>query len=96
MDYTVVWTDEAKENYRLLALYLLDSFGFSVADKFTDSINDKLRILETMPFIGRQLSPLTAVRKLPIQPYNLVYYTIVERQVIVLNLLDSRQDNLPR
>lgn len=52
MDYTVVWTDEAKENYRLLALYLLDSFGFSVADKFTDTINDKVRILETASVVG--------------------------------------------
>lgn len=91
MDYEVVWSDEGKENYRLIALYLLDAFGFVVADRFTDTINDKLRILETMPFIGRQLDSLTAVRKLPLQPYNIIYYAVVGRQIIVLNILDSRQ-----
>ncbi|SFD16000.1 type II toxin-antitoxin system RelE/ParE family toxin [Spirosoma endophyticum] len=91
MDYTIAWSDEAKENYRLIALYLLDAFGFSVADKFTDTINSKLRILETMPFIGRRLDNLTAVRKLPLQPYNIIYYAVIERQVIVLNILDSRK-----
>jgi len=91
MDYTLVWSDSAKENYRHIALYLLDAFGFEVADRFTDTINGKLRILETMPFIGRQPDTLTAVRKLPLQPYNMIYYTVAERQVIILNILDSRK-----
>lgn len=94
MDYTIVWAEEAKENYRLTALYLLDAFGFAVADRFTDTINDKLRILGNMPFIGRKLNNLTAVRKLPLQPYNMIYYTIAERQVIILNILDSRQGSV--
>ncbi|ADB42046.1 type II toxin-antitoxin system RelE/ParE family toxin [Spirosoma linguale] len=91
MDYTIVWSSEAKENYREIALYLLDAFGFVIADRFTDTINSKLRILETMPFIGRQLDGLTAVRKLPLQPYNMIYYAVIERQVIILNILDSRR-----
>lgn len=95
MDYTIVWSDAAKENYRHIALYLLDAFGFGIADRFTDTINNKLRILETMPFIGRQLDTLTAVRKLPLQPYNMIYYAVVERQVIILNILDSRTSVVP-
>lgn len=94
MDYAIVWTEEAKENYRIIALYLLDAFGFTTADRFTDTINNKLRILEKMPFIGRQLDKLTAVRKLPLQPYNMIYYAVVERQVIILNILDSRQSTV--
>lgn len=94
MDHAIVWSEEAKENYRLIALYLLDAFGFSVADRFTDTINDKLRILEKMPLIGRQLDKLTAIRKLPLQPYNMIYYTVVEGQVIILNILDSRQGSI--
>lgn len=94
MDYSIVWVEEAKESYRLTALYLLDAFGFAVADRFTDTINEKLRILENMPFIGRRMDKLTAVRKLPLQPYNMIYYTIAERQVIILNILDSRQGSI--
>lgn len=95
MDYTIVWSDEAKENYRLIALYLLDAFGFTVADRFTDTIDDKLRILEKMPFIRRRLDSLTAVRKLPLQPHNMIYYTVSAQEIIILNILDGRQGALP-
>lgn len=94
MDYTVVWSDDAKENYRTITLYLLDAFGFDTADRFTDSIAVKLRILEKMPLIGRRLDTLTAVRKLPLQPYNTIYYSVVDQQVIILNILDSRRNSL--
>lgn len=90
MDYTIVWSDEAKENYRLIALYLLDAFGFTVAERFTDTIDDKLRILEKMPFIRRRLDSLTAVRKLPLQPHNMIYYTVSAQEIIILNILDGR------
>lgn len=95
MDYTIVWSDEAKENYRLIALYLLDAFGFTVADRFTDIIDDKLRILEKMSFIRRRLDSLTAVRKLPLQPHNMIYYTVSAQEIIILNILDGRQGALP-
>lgn len=95
MDYTIVWSDEAKENYRLIALYLLDAFGFTVADRFTDIIDDKLRILEKMSFIRRRLDSLTAVRKLPLQPHNMIYYTVSAQEIIILDILDGRQGALP-
>lgn len=70
---------------------MLDALAFEVADQFTDLIADKLLILEQMPFIGRRLDDLTAVRKLPLQPYNIIYYAVVGEQVIILNILDSRR-----
>ncbi|PRY24808.1 plasmid stabilization system protein ParE [Spirosoma oryzae] len=91
MDHAIVWTEDAQENYRQIAIYLLDAYGFDTADAFTDTVNAKLRILEKSPFIGRRLDALPSVRKLPVQPYNMVYYAIAERQVIILNILDSRR-----
>ncbi len=91
MDYALVWTEDAQENYRQTAIYLLDAYEFNTADRFTDTVNAQLRILEKSPFIGRRLDALPSVRKLPIQPYNIVYYAIAERQVVILNSLDSRR-----
>ena len=96
MDYQIVWGEDAKENYRTLTLYLLDTFGFSLADKFTDTIAEKLWILEHSPFIGRKLLSLPSVRKLPIQPYNTLYYSVIGKQVCILNILDSRRENTPQ
>ncbi len=95
MDYAIVWSDEAKENYRSIVLYLLDAFGFAIADRVTDTIDEKLRLLATMLFIGQQLEKLTAVRKWPLQPYNMIYYTVAGQQLIILNILDSRQATFP-
>ena len=91
MAYQIVWADDAKANYRTITVYLLDAFTFDVADRFTDLIANKLRILEQMPFIGRRLDDMTSVRKLPLQPYNIIYYAVVGDQVIILNILDSRR-----
>lgn len=95
MDYTIVWGDDAKENYRAIAIYLLDEFGFAVADRFTDIIGEKLKILEHSPFIGRRLTALSGVRKLPIESYNILYYSVVGQQVCLLNILDSRRGDQP-
>jgi plasmid stabilization system protein ParE len=91
MAHQIVWEDDAKENYRAIANYLLDTFPFDVAERFTDSIADKLRILEQMPFVGRRLDTLPAVRKLPLPPYNTIYYAVVGEQVIILNIVDNRR-----
>ena len=91
MAYTLVWGDDAKENYHAIAIYLLDEFGFAVADRFTDMVGEKLRILESSPFIGRRLTALPSVRKLPLESYNILYYSIVGREVCLLNILDSRR-----
>lgn len=91
MAHQIVWADEAKENYRAITDYLLDAFAFKMADRFTDLIADKLLILEQMPFIGRRLGDLTAVRKLLLQPYNIIDYAVVGEQVIILDILDSRR-----
>lgn len=96
MAYKIVWGKEARDNYRTLTIYLLDTFGFDVADRFTDSIAEKLLILEHSPFIGRRLVSLSSVRKLPIQPYNMLYYTVIGQQVCMLNILDSRRANTPK
>ena len=91
MAHQIVWADDAKANYRAITEYLLDAFSFEVADRFTDLIANKLRILEQMPFVGRRLDDLTSVRKLPLQPHNIIYYAVVGDQVIILNILDSRR-----
>ena len=91
MDYEIIWAVEAKENYRAAISYLLDEYSFEVADRFTDKVSDKLTLLKKTPFIGRRLNILPSVRKLPIEPYTMLYYAVVEKQVIILNILDTRQ-----
>lgn len=91
MDYQVIWSEDARENYCAIATYLLDVHSFNVADRFTDTVADKVLLLEKTPFIGRRLETLPSVRKFPIEPYTMLYYAVVEKKVIILNLLDTRR-----
>lgn len=91
MDYELEWADEAKENYRRITSYLLDAYGFKTADQFTDSINEKVALLQKSPFMGRRLESLTAIRRLPLATHNVLYYNIVGRRITVLNILDGRK-----
>lgn len=52
MDYEIVWTHEAREDYRSIASYLLDHFTFEVADRFTETVANKVILLEKNPLIG--------------------------------------------
>lgn len=91
MDYEVAWTEEAREDYRIIVSYLLDRYDFKVADRFTDNIANKVSLLAATPFIGRKLENLTSVRKFPAEPYTMIYYLVTNGKVIVLNLLDTRR-----
>jgi plasmid stabilization system protein ParE len=91
MAFKVEWTDNAKENIRDITSYLLDNWSFEIAEKFTDNLIEQTLRLERMPFLGKEHSELGAVRKLPIPPHNILYYTILSNQIIVLNILDSRK-----
>ena len=91
MDYQIVWSEDAQENYRAIATYLLDVYSFEVADRFTDTVANKVLLLEKTPFIGRRLENLSAVRKFPVGPYTMLYYAVIEKKVVILNLLDTRR-----
>jgi addiction module RelE/StbE family toxin len=91
MAFKIEWTDNAKEDIRDITSYLLNNWSFEVAEKFTDNLIEQTMRLEKMPFLGKEHSELDAVRKLPISPHNILFYTIFNDIIIVLNILDSRK-----
>ncbi|MBC7572192.1 MAG: type II toxin-antitoxin system RelE/ParE family toxin [Spirosoma sp.] len=94
MAYTIAWGQEAEENYHAIISYLLDVYSFDVADRFTESIMAKVTLLEHSPFIGQKLKSLPGVRKSVIQPHTTLYYSIIQEQICILNVLDSRRGDV--
>ncbi len=90
MAFKITWTNDAKENFRSITNYLLEEWNFEVADKFSDKLIEATLQLEKMPFLGKKHSELSAVRQLIIAPHNLLYYTIIDTDIVILNILDSR------
>ena len=91
MAYEIVWTSASRENYRDIIDSLLEKWSFEVAEEFTNKIIDRLTLLEMNPYLGTSHPEITSLRKLLVSPYNYLYYTTVNHQVILLNIIDSRR-----
>lgn len=91
MALQIIWTDDAKEDFRQTISYLLDAFGYEVAETYTDKLYNTLETLAQMPFIGKKHAQLSAVRQQVVRPYTVICYTVVSELLIVINLKDSRQ-----
>jgi addiction module RelE/StbE family toxin len=89
--YEINWSPDSKEDIRNIYEYLLDDWGDKVADKFADDVLDLTRQLMTMPFIGKTHPKMSSVRQLMIRPYNIVYYTVLEMSIYILNVIDGRK-----
>jgi plasmid stabilization system protein ParE len=91
MAYEIVWSKDARENYRDIIDVLLKRWSFEVAEAFSDKIIDRLELLEMNPYLGTSHPEISSLRKLLIPPNNYLYYTVVNQQVILLNIVDSRR-----
>ncbi len=88
---TVIWHPEAREDYREIIDYLLDEWSFEVADKFTDQIDEVVRMVEKHPNIGMRVGRLRSVRKIAVPPHYFLYYVFFQNQLLIFNILDNRR-----
>jgi len=91
MALEIIWSSEAKEDYRTAVDYLLDHFDDEVAERYTTNLFDALETLSQMPYIGRKHTELSAVRQQIIRPYTVLFYMVLPTQLVVINLRDARQ-----
>lgn len=97
MEMIVLWADSAIEDIHQIYDYYIIIAGDKVANKITNSIVDKVILLEKNPRIG-QLEDLLKHKKEEIRylvngNYKIVYF-IEENQVIIASVFDCRQDPL--
>lgn len=91
MAYEINWSPDSKEDIRNIYEYLLDEWDHKVADKFADDVVDLTKQLTIMPFLGRRHPKMSSVRQLMIRPYNIVYYTVLDTSIYILNVIDGRK-----
>ncbi|QRR02745.1 type II toxin-antitoxin system RelE/ParE family toxin [Dyadobacter sandarakinus] len=89
MAFKVKWTAIAKENYREALSYIYDEWGGQVAERFTEELEAKIEVLVKFPYLGRQHSSLPAVRQLVVRKKQVLFYTVVDADIIILNLLNT-------
>ncbi len=91
--YTVVYEPRVLDALTQISLYYAQKGGQELADKMFDNIVMQLDKLEFMPFGCQKTDFCADIRRMVIQtPPYLAYYTVVETQVRILELVHAYQD----
>lgn len=91
--YKVVYEPRVLEALTEISLYYAEKGGQELADKMFDNIVMQLDKLEFMPFGCQKTDFCEDIRRMVIQtPTYLAYYTVVETQVRVLELVHASKD----
>lgn len=87
----VIWNPEAKEDFRKIVDYLLDAWSYEVAEKFTEQVDKCQDLIQLHTHIGMKVGRLRSIRKISVTPFYSLYYTALNDEIWILNILDNRQ-----
>lgn len=92
MAKAIIWQPEAKEDFREIVDYLMEHWPTDVAEKFTAQVDKAQELIQLHPGIGMRAGRLRSIRKIAVPPHHFLYYTFLNEEIWILNLLDHRQD----
>jgi len=72
--------------------YLVNEWGFSVADAFYEKIFHRLAILQKQPYIGKVTKKRPKIRRTLSGKYNVLYYRIDGDTIVLINFLNSKKN----
>jgi addiction module RelE/StbE family toxin len=92
MEYTITWTEEAKEDIRSILNYMLDNREDRITERLTDSILKATNQLISFPYSGLQHELYSGLRLIRVKPHYRLLYAVAEekKEILVLNMIDTR------
>ncbi len=95
MVYEVIYTTEFENDFEKLMDYLSNKWSIKIAQQFANQLDDLIFALRKMPFIGKKSLENPMVRGIVVTDKNTLYYSVRDRQIILLSLFDTRQNFNP-
>lgn len=96
MVYEIVWSDVIKRNLLQVLNYLRDNASEKVAKKYMADLEKSVNALTKYPESGMLSQENPNVRSLLFRRRYRVFYSIVDNQIHLLALFDTRQDPAKR
>lgn len=90
MDYKIVWTDNAIEDYHRVINYLLLEWSEKVALNFILVVEETERLILQLPLSGKIAYKDISIRGKLVTKHNKIYYRIIENTIQVLQMRDTR------
>ncbi len=90
--YTVLFTDQAESDLDQTVDFISANWPSSIKTDFLASVSDKLKRLETNPFLYRASKSEPSVHECTVNRFVVMYYRVTEAQLLVeiLSFKDNR------
>lgn len=93
MDKQVVWNKIARIKFDNIVTYLKNEWSEKTAENFVKITFQYLFLLSKFPNIGRKSGKKPSIRLINITRHNQLFYRIAGNKIIILTLIDLRQDS---
>ena len=92
MAVEVIWSSQAREDFKAILSYLRDNWSHDMAISFKDAAYKKIQLLKSMPEMGIVSGSYPTIRRILLSQYNALYYqhTPDSSIVFLLNIFDTR------
>ena len=64
MDFEIIWTENARNDLKLIVDYLKEEWSSSVAEKFSTNCLERIELIKHYPFIGVASEKEKSVRRI--------------------------------
>lgn len=90
--YTILFTDQAEIDLDRIVGFIGENWPNTVKTDFLASLSDKLKRLETNPFLYRASKSELAIRECTVNRFVVMYYRVTETRnlVEILSFRDNR------
>lgn len=92
MAFQIIWTTNALEDYKLVVDYLLKEWPLKVAEDFTKTTEERVRLLGSFPYIGIPSKKDPQIRSIVITKHNKLFYRVMKNKIEILDIFDTRQN----
>jgi plasmid stabilization system protein ParE len=92
MEYQIIWTAKAEQDFDDLTSYLADFWSHEIAIRFVNDFYEKIDLIAKMPYIGVASPTDSDFRKLLISSKNILYYKISGDAIALIAFVDTRQN----
>lgn len=87
----IIWSPEAIDDFESIIDYLIKEWSENSAEKFSNSVYDKINLIKKKPEIFESLV-YKDVRKAPITKHVSLFYKILNNELVILRLWNNAQN----
>lgn len=91
-EYNLLVSSRAEQRLDALLDYLLNEWGFQVQQNFLDDFQHCISIIRRNPYSFPVTLQDKTIRQCVMTPQNKLYYTVQNRDIIILSLEDTRMN----